>query len=252
MMQVYQDEAFILKSITMREADRVLTLLSRDQGKYKAVAHGVDKPSSRKRGALQPFTYSKLLVRKGRTLHTVEQCEGIYFFSQIKESLEGLSYAAYFAELVDAILPEWESIPGILSLLLETLKQWQDDVAYHIVRAFELKLLCLTGYCPHLNGCVLCGKQELAPRMLFIPALGGLVCEACGKEQEQISFVSLSQGSVAILRLLLHWPMDRFFRLKIDEKKKKEIQMALRGFLQYYLESNLKTTRFLDWLERKF
>ncbi len=247
-MNLFTEEALVLKSVSMRDADRVLTLYSRVRGKFKAVAHGVDKPSSRKRGSVQPFTFGKFQIRRGRELDSVEQCEGMEYFKGLRQSLEGLAFASYMAELVDVFTAEGEVTPGIFELIMESYGRLGGGRDSIIVRSFELKLLCLAGYRPHLESCVSCGREASTGRAALVPALGGLTCPDCAAGHT--SRYSLNRDTVEVLKLIMKWPPDRLARVKIGDGTEKEMKNALRGFIQYHLESRLKSIRFLDWLER--
>lgn len=248
-MKLYIEEALVLKSVSMRDADRVLTLYSRARGKIRAVAHGADKPSSRKRGSVQPFTYGKFQLRRGRELDSVEQCEGLEYFKRIRESLEGIAFASYMSELVDVFTSEGEATPGIFELIMETyggIGGGRDSI---IVRSFELKLLSLSGYRPHLENCVSCGGEAGDGRAVLVPALGGLACSRCAAGHAPA--YSLKRDAVEVMKLIMKWSPDRLARIKIGGGTEKEMKNALRGFIQYHLESRLKSVRFLDWLENE-
>ena len=245
-MKLYTEEAVVLKSVPMREADRVLTLYSPVRGKFRAVAHGVDKPASRKRGSVQPFTFGKFLLRRGRELDSLEQCEGVEYFKGLRQSLEGLSYASYLAELVDAFSPEGEVTAGIFELIMESFRLLGGESRRLLVCSFEMKLLCLVGYRPHLNCCTTCGAANPPGKILFVPALGGVTCGNCAGREK---FFELSPAAVEILKVIGVWPLDRLSRLKAGSAREAEIKKALRGFIQYHLEGGLKSVKFLDWLE---
>jgi DNA repair protein RecO (recombination protein O) len=245
-MKLYAEEAVVLKSVPMRGADRVLTLYSPVRGKFRAVAHGVDKPSSRKRGSVQPFTFGKFLLRRGRDLDSLDQCEGVEYFKGLRQSLEGLSYASYLSELVDAFSPEGEVTPGIFELIMESFSLLGGENHRLLARSFEMKLLCLAGYRPHLSCCAVCGAANPPGKILFVPALGGVVCRDCAGQEK---FFELSPAAVEMLKVISAWPLARLSRLKAGSAREAEMKKALRGFIYYHLEGGLKSVKFLDWLE---
>ena len=245
-MKLYADEAVVIKSVSMREADRVLTLYSRTRGKFRAVAHGVDKPASRKRGSVQPFTFGKFLLRRGRDLDSVDQCEGVEYFTGLRQSLEGLSYASYLAELVDAFSPEGETTAGIFELIMESFRLLGGENDRLLARSFEMKLLCLAGYRPHLDSCTMCGAANTPGKIIFIPALGGVACRDCAGGEKSFA---LSCGTVEILKVIGGWPLAKLSRIKTGHAREEEMKKALRGFIEYHLEGRLKSIKFLDWLD---
>src|SRR5690606_21696396 len=94
-------EAIVLKHADFGEADRMVTLFTRQEGKLRALAKGARKPGSRKGGHLEPFTRVNLLLGKGREIPIIEQAEAIELHTALGSNLEALGYAAYVVELVD-------------------------------------------------------------------------------------------------------------------------------------------------------
>src|SRR5258706_384062 len=103
--------SFRASTVVMRhsdwgEADRLLTLYTREQGKVRALAKGVRKMTSRKGGHLEPFTYVTLQLAKGRDLLIVTQAETVNAFLPLHEDLVKTGYAAYVVELLDRLTYE--------------------------------------------------------------------------------------------------------------------------------------------------
>ena len=115
-------EAVVLRHSDWGEADRLLVLYTRQQGKARAIAKGVRKVTSRKAGHLEPFTHVNLQLSKGRDLLIVTQADTIQAFPQIREDLTLTGMAAYVIELLDRFIPDEEiAVPELFRLLIETL-----------------------------------------------------------------------------------------------------------------------------------
>ena len=141
-MKLYKVKAIVLSSREMREADRVLTIFSREQGKLRVVAHGVSKPASRKRGSVQPFCYTDFLLNRGREIDSVSQCQVLEIFSPLREDLTRLTYASYLAELVDNLTGEGEANQAVFALLLTCLARLAETGGDPelVARSFEARL----------------------------------------------------------------------------------------------------------------
>lgn len=242
-MKLYKVDAIVLRSIGCGDADKLLVLFSREFGKMKVMAHGVTKPFSRKRGSVQPFTYTKFLVRRGRELDSVSQCEGIEMFPFLRHDLETIGYASYLTELVLSLTPEGEQNEPLFRLILETLRLMEEGQAEILTRSFEIKAAVLMGYRPVLDVCAHCG-ESLTGRLFFSVETGGALCEVCGKGDPQA--VHVSRGMVETLKALLNWPQDRLRQLKISSADRKQIKTLLYEYLKYYLERDLKSVSFLN------
>lgn len=247
-MKEYLVDAIVLKSVKSREADRVITLYTRQAGKKRVVAHGVEKPASRKRGAVQPFGYSRLLLRRGRDLDTVSQGEGLEIFPALRQSLEGLAGASYLAELVDSFTPDEDPNPRVFDLLLETLGIMGGKYDFVAVRAFEVKLVSLLGYRPGLEACVLCGSPPDGEKACFVPHQGGIVCAKCRAGPG--GGLEIRRGTLENLKALLRWETGRVYQIRLDAAASREIKEMMRRFIEYHLEKGIKSRKFEDLITK--
>ncbi len=246
-MRDYLVDAIILKSVRARDADRVITLYTKQQGKKRVMAHGVDRAVSKKRGSVQPFSYSKLLLRRGREIDSVSQGEPIEIFQSLRQSLEGLATANHLAELVDNFTSEDDPDPAIFNLLLDAFSVLKADCSEIISWAFELKLLSQVGYCPCLEGCVFCGHKIRGDKVFFLPEQGGVVCSDCNVGEAQA--LSISLGSLESLKALIRWETRMLHQIRIGTAPGREIQEMIRAFTEYHLEKKMKSCNFIALLK---
>ncbi|MFQ5342424.1 MAG: DNA repair protein RecO, partial [Anaerolineae bacterium] len=120
--RLYRTPAIVLKRQDFGEADRILTLFTPAHGKLRVIAKGVRKTTSRKSGHVELFTYSNLLIAKGRNLDIVTQAEMIRPFRGLRQELPRISYAYYIAELVEKFTKEDDENRPLFDLLLATLQ----------------------------------------------------------------------------------------------------------------------------------
>jgi DNA repair protein RecO (recombination protein O) len=132
-MGIYKAEAIVLRSMVYKEADRILTLFTREEGKVSAIARGVRKTTSRLRGAVQLFSHTHLVLYSGRSLDTVSQGDAEEHFSYLEQDLERFSTASYCAELVDRLTQAREQQPKVFFLLLSAWRQ--PDIIFRNVPA---------------------------------------------------------------------------------------------------------------------
>jgi len=184
----YKAEGIVLRARDFGEADRVVTILDRDQGKLEAVAKGARRAQSRLRGPCQPFTRGSFLLWHGRTLDGISQAETLEPFTVLREDLVRLTAASYMAELTDDLVRERDPAPEIHDLLLESFRWLEAGPATPgevslILRAFEVRLLVFGGFAPVLEACAVCGRPVEdwggATLVAFSPAAGGVLCPAC-------------------------------------------------------------------------
>jgi DNA repair protein RecO (recombination protein O) len=179
-------EAVVLRSIRYAEADCVLHLYTLTKGRVGAIAKGVRKTTSRFGGRLEPFGHVELLLHEGRgELHTVRGAdlvrshEGIradgYRFGVGHIGLEAM--LRLFVEQ-EANPPAFHALTRFLDLLEDVETELPAEPALDpLVLSFQLKLLWLSGYLPHLAGCASCGEER--PLVGFSAQAGGGVCAEC-------------------------------------------------------------------------
>lgn len=241
-MKLYQTEAIVLRALSVREADRVLVLFARECGKLRVWAHGAARPTSRKRGAVQPFCRSRFLLERGREIDVVRQAEAVEEYSFLYHDLEALSLASYLCELVDGFVPEGQPNPGIYLLLLQVLRRLAGEQSELLVRFFEVRLLALSGLRPELNRCVACGGKPADP-VHFSSHQGGILCRECrGRDANALA---CRPATVRVLDKLLTWSLDRLGVLRVDDATERELASILRACICYHLEREPRSLVFL-------
>jgi DNA repair protein RecO (recombination protein O) len=229
---LYKDEGIVLRTIKLGEADRILTLFTRQNGKVRAVAKGVRKTKSRFGGRLEPFTRVDLVVYRGRNLDTVTGAHILEPFKEIRNDYARLTAAAALVELVEKITPERERSFPVYALLLAGLQALGRDGTSTVVPAFYVKLLSLSGYHPQLQGCAGCGALDLEG---FSPALGGAVCASCWDSDDGAA--RLSPDRIALLGRLLATD----FGQPAEATTTVELTQTLRRYAEYHLERPLRS-----------
>ena len=153
--RLYRIEAIVMHRSDVGEADRLLTVLSRERGKLRLNAKGARKVGSRKSGHVELFVRSRMLIAKGRgEIDIVSQVETIDAYRGLREDLTRSTYAHYAVELIDAFAEEGSEQPELFDLLAEGLKWIETTNNLPLTaRYFELQLLTLAGFQPQVFFC---------------------------------------------------------------------------------------------------
>lgn len=242
-------EGVVLRHSDWGEADRLLGIYSREQGKLRAIAKGARKLRSRKAGHLEPFTRVKLLLARGRDFWIVTQAETVDAYLAFREDLVRTGYAAYVLELLDRFTFEEGENRSIYNLLVDTLHRLDvGDDTFIVVRYFEIRLLDSLGFRPQLFHCVQ-GSEEIKPESQFFSARqGGVLCPRHGREVEDSRPISLEA-----LRFLRHFQRSSYAdacRAKVAPEIQQEIEAILQHYLTYLLERGLNTPAFIRAMKR--
>lgn len=243
-------EAVILRHSDWGEADRLLTLYSREQGKLRAIAKGVRKISSRKAGHLEPFTRSTIQLAKGHDLWIVTQTEALDLYSPIKEDLQLLAQAAYAIELLDRFTYEEGQNWQLYKLLVETLERLSGgENAFITLRYYEMRLLDLLGFRPLLFECASCGKEITAQDQYFSADMGGVLCPKC--EFKGQSRREISMDSLRFLRHIQRSSFKEALRANPAPGVRQEMEALMNYYLTYLLERGLNSPEFLKQIQKQ-
>jgi DNA repair protein RecO (recombination protein O) len=174
---LYRDQGVVVRTIKLGEADRIVTILTRGQGKIRAVAKGIRKPGSRFGGRLEPTSHVALQCYRGRELDIVTQVETIDAHRALREHYGRLTHAVSMLEAVDQVAPEREPSPARYRMLVGALRTLAERRSPIVSTAFFWKLLSLEGFHPRLDGCVRC--DDTGAFAGFDLGEGGVLCEPC-------------------------------------------------------------------------
>jgi DNA repair protein RecO (recombination protein O) len=242
-------EAVVLKHQDWGEADRLLVLYTREQGKLRVVAKGARRLRSRKAGHLEPFTHVTLMLARGRDLWIVTQAQTIDAFLPLREDLMRTGYAAYVLELLDRFSYEEGENRAIFHLLVNTLGRiTAEEDLFVPVRYYEMRLLDLLGFRPELFRCVVCGKAIQAEDQHFSNHQGGVVCPNCVAAAPDARPISM-----LALKFLRHYQRSSYAeakRAQISPVVRNEMETLQQSYLTYLLERSLNTPAFLREVKR--
>jgi len=237
----------VLKNQNYKEADKLLTVYTREQGKIPAIAKGVRKVKSSIRGGIQLFSHSEFVFYRGRSLDTVTQCAVIEPFAQLRSDLDRFAFAAYLAELTVEAVPEREANPELFYLLLTCLHLLVNHDPRLVTRLYEIRLMNILGYAPELGCCLGCGENNFR-KMYFSLQEVGLVCERCAGDYAPL--MPVSGGAAANLRALSSMELNKCGRLRLSPSLQQELSILLGRYVELQLERKFKSRSFLEDLSR--
>ena len=236
----FTTEALVIGSMRYLEADRIVTLYTRDRGRLGAIAKGVRRIKSKVGGRLEPFSLVRASLYSGRGLYSVVGVDTLRTFQGVRDELFRMEEGARLFAAVRHLFPAEEGSPPAFNLLVRGIAGLADApdqaVAASVVLATRLKLLSLLGYAPEMSRCASCGAEpEEAPVHGFSPSLGGVVCEACALEGAVgCSCFPLTLGAVSTLRVLLTNPLAELDMLEIDDRALAEVEQVVAQTLAYH------------------
>jgi DNA repair protein RecO (recombination protein O) len=239
---VYRDEAVVLRTQKLGEADRIVTLLTRRHGRVRAVAKGVRRTGSRFGARVEPFMHVDLQLYEGRSLDTVTQAETVEPYGERIATDYG-RYTAGTAVLETAerlSAEEREPSLRLFLLVVGALRALSDSrhSPTQVLDAFILRAMSIAGYEPVLDSCARC--DEPGPHGYFAVAIGGLVC----REHRPPGAASVSPLSLTLMSALLSG--DWTVADAADERTARETSGLVAAYLQWHLEHGLRSLRLVE------
>jgi DNA repair protein RecO (recombination protein O) len=244
---LHRTEGIVIRSTDYGEGNKIITLLTPDYGKQGVVVRGARKPKSRYGALAQLFTYGDYSFYKSGSLGTLNSGEVIEPFRELREQLELAAYAAYAAELTDRAISDEESGAYLfhqLKAALGALAAGKDPQT--VTRAYEMKVASAAGYAPMLTECAGCGRNEGPFR--FSAQAGGALCGLC--RHRDPAALELDETVWKLLRVFAALDLRRLGNTDLKESSKKQLQAALRRWLDAHLGLQLKSRHFLDQWEK--
>lgn len=244
--RTYRTEGIVLRARDLGEADRIVTVITPDRGKVRAVAKGVRKMNSKKAGHLEAFCRCALLMAEGRELDIVAQAETLEAFAHLRASLDLLGPAFYLAELVDTFAEEGGESRGLYDAFVAALvglEHGADTEA--VVRWFELFLLTLNGLAPSWSLCAGCGAP-IQPDLPYLFSLerGGLLCPAC-RHYDPLA-QPVATATVKALRVLAREPLSRIVQVRLPPDALAEAGAMLARLIRAATEHDLRSPLVLE------
>jgi DNA repair protein RecO (recombination protein O) len=243
---IVKTEGIVLKSFDFRETSRIATFFTRDFGKVKGILKGIRQDPKKFGSSIEKFSVNDIVYYQYRNsdLHLVSHCDMKDFYSGLRQDLERMTAASYASELIDTLMPAEEQNLEIYDLMQAFLRCLQStpDVS-KLVQTFQIKILSLSGFQPHLETCVSC-RKDVIQRPCFSLRLGGLLCGLCQDSNSEATPISL--GAVASILHIQKNKWDAALRLGMEPFIKKELKYVLNHFLVFHLERHLHSTKFLS------
>jgi DNA repair protein RecO (recombination protein O) len=252
-MPLYKTPAIILRSIPYGEADKIVTLYTRDCGKIKGFAKGAKRSRKRFGNSLEICSYinASFFEKENADLVRLNHCDLIRSFAGLREDIHKLAWASYLIELVNEMTAERIKNIGLFNLLIFSLKTIDHGaLKEEIQRIFEVRLLSCLGYQPRLDHCPKCPRGLAGDQFFFSVREGGILCPVCAANLPGL--VSLSLGTIKTLLLAQTIPLEKVGRISFSSQSLRESQVILSLFLRQYLRKELKSKKFLEEISKPF
>lgn len=244
--RLYRDEAIILRTYKLGEADRIIVMLTRHHGQVRAVAKGVRRTTSRFGARLEPFSMTDVQLHAGRTLDVVTQAEIIDPFGRVVSADYAMfTCASTMVETAERLSADdgdlgTEASPQQYLLLAGALAAMshQRHAPGLILDSYLLRALALGGWAPSCYDCALCGAP--GPHRAFHIQAGGAVCESC----RSAGAVEVEPSTMALLGALLSG--DWAVADASGQRERSQASGLVSAYTTWYLERRLRSLALVE------
>jgi DNA repair protein RecO (recombination protein O) len=239
----YRTEAVVLRSLRLGEADRILHLYTLEHGRVGAVAKGIRRTKSRFGGRLEPLSHVELQLHRGSgELQTVTGVDLVHSHAVARDLPYRLNVGLIGAEAMLRLFTNEERNERAFTALTRFLEALDDleprtsrPALDALVLSFQLKLLWLSGYLPHLTSCAECGAQNV-PLVGYSPQAGGAVCSGCAS-----GALPLSPDGISGIEELLRRPLAEARRAGLTERASRDALGVITASYEYHGGFRLRT-----------
>lgn len=263
-MQHFSADCLILRAVDRGDNDKLLTLLTADQGKLYAILKGARSMHRRQVAATEPYTWSNIDFYEKGGVKWIKSATAIESFPALRYDMDKLFFAAYFCDVAAELSGEREPAGEILSLTLNALHMLASTKGEdaRIKGAFEMRAACIGGFTPDLSHCRRCRRPVAGDSFLDVMN-GALICNECHARAEGLTplpvgedlrertvLCQLSPGGAAALAYVAGAEPKRVFSFRItDPRELDEFGRAAENYLLHHLERGFTTLENLKKLE---
>lgn len=239
-------EGIVIRTIDYGEANKILTLYTREMGKIGVMARGAKRPKSRLSSISQLFTHGNYVFQKTSGLGILNQGEIIHSFRDLRSELFLTAYGAYIVELLDKLTDQHDINPYLYELLLQTIGYIDEGLDYEILtRIFEIKMLRVAGIGINVDNCARCGAVE--GDFSFSIKEGGLLCQRCLYADGRSLKINFTTAK--LLRLFYYFDLNRLGSISVKKETKHQLKQVLEAYYDEFSGLRLKSKRFLNQLD---
>ena len=253
-------KGLVLRTVDLKESDRLLTIFTEEQGIVTALAKGARSLKSRKMSSTQQFCYSSFVLYEQGDKYWIKEASLIESFFGIRNSIEGLALAAYIVELLLDVGVEDKEV-DLLRLALNSLYAISSEKydLNKVKAVFELRAMSILGFMPDVTECHTCGRRD--GNFYFDIMAGAIECFECHKrseashitlseEHETHVITVLTEGAKSAMCYAINSPLEKMLSFNISDEDMAHFSKATEKYVVNHLERSYKALEFYNEVKR--
>jgi DNA repair protein RecO (recombination protein O) len=242
-----QSEALVLRTYPFHEADLLVTLFTRAEGRIRGVAKAAKRSKRRFGGALEPLTHvvAHWEEKEKQELVRLDSCDIISSPLATEVTYPRVVALSYVAEVLDQLLPDREPSDEIFRLSLAVVNHLKAGSIWMPLTYFDLWIVRLIGLLPGLNQCVVCGTALNGSQAYFHPLADGLLCP----RDKRLASTEISSDSRTLAAEIFRAPLTSFDRAPWQRQRGADLRRFLAQRIERHIEKKLVTAAMLERLD---
>jgi DNA repair protein RecO (recombination protein O) len=243
-MALKESEAIVLRTYPLREADLLVTLFTRLEGKVRGVARSAKKSKRRFGGALEPLTFVRAFYddRERSELARLDSCDVLESPLATEVGHPRAVALGHVAEVLDELLPEREANDAVFRLALSVIAGLRGPEIWLPITYFELWMTRLMGYLPELAECIVCGRALNGSRAYFHALADGLMCG----DDKRLASSEITAESRVLVAKMFRAPLESFAGAPWAKSQGSDLRKFLIQTLQRHIEKKLITATMME------
>ena len=237
-MRTVKTKGIIIAEKMMSDFDKILTILTPNIGKIECVAKGSRRPKSLLMAGTQFLCFGEYLLYKGSENYSMNSCETIELFYNIRTDLDKLKYAVYITKIINDVTTENQNNYKVLQLFLNTLYVISNtDKDLELVTSiFRIRLLSIIGYRPEIQECKICKQKENLSK--FSIKDNGFKCANCAKTDK--GAINMNETTKDAIRYAILADAKKIYSFLIPQESIEELKIISKIYLNEKLEKEYK------------
>ena len=239
-MKTIKINGIVISENNLGDSDKMLTILTPNLGKISCIGKGAKRPKSLLMAGTQLLCFGEYILYKTGDIYSINSCEPIEVFYNIRTDLDKLSYAALIVKIVSDVTTENQNNYNILKLFLNTLyaiSETDKDLDF-ILAVFKMRMLKILGFAPNISECTECKEKETEKLTRFSIKDNGFKCENCGKQDK--SSLEISEGSRYAIIYSMMADSKKIFSFSLKENAMKEFKLISDIYFNEKMEKEYK------------
>ncbi len=236
-------QGLVLRVTAYNDTDSLITVLTENQGRLTLKARGIRRKNTPLAAPCQLLAYSEFVLFERNGMYSIKEANSIELFSSLRDDLAKLSLATYFGQAAEIVSQEDIANPELLSLVLNCLYALSKlELSCELVKAvFELRLACIAGYTPDLEGCCRCG-DPFPDR--FDVSRGHLECSGCRGVDSGGIRMPVTGGVLDAFRYICYCDPKRLFSFQTGAETIELLSQLSETYLSSQLERSFGALDF--------